>query len=245
MSFPLVHVKGELSVFIPACPFLAILYYEYVLTLPREIQYLWPPHNKQGWFTIACLLNRYLAVLGYLPAVVSFFFSGSSTTVRHYLEKCRLWLRLTEHSCKSLYTSHDECSSDRILSCDDLHTFRKILVVNIQIMAGCKFQEASFLLTGLDPHQVLCLVRVYALYSRSRRILALLLAIGLGTFINASVCFLPLDPQMFVFIFISSFFRKVMLVIAPRVGGEESHVISDIRGCNQYTPSIGCVAYPA
>ncbi|KAH9961866.1 hypothetical protein BGW80DRAFT_1357351 [Lactifluus volemus] len=142
----------------------AILYYEYALTLPREIQYLWPPHNKQGWFTTACLLNRYLAVIGHLPTVVSYFLSGSPTL------------------------------------CDDLHTFRKTLVVNMQIIAG-----------------LLCLVRVYALYSRSRRILSLLLTIGFGAIINASV----------------------MLVIAPRVGGEEILVISDIRGCNQFTPFIG------
>jgi Family of unknown function (DUF6533) len=199
VSLPLVHVKDELGVFILACPFLAILYYEYALTLPREIQYLWPPHNKLGWFTITCLLNRYLAVLGHIPAVVSYFLSGSKT-VRHYLETCRLWLRLTERSCKSLYTSHEECSSNRIRSCDDLHTFRKILVVTLQIIAGSRFREASFHLTGLDLHEVLCLVRVYALYRRSRRILALLLTIGLGAFINASVCFFSLDPQVFVFI---------------------------------------------
>jgi len=50
-----------------------ILYYDYILTLDREIQFLWPPHNKQGWFTMACLLNRYVPVLGYLPVVVSLF----------------------------------------------------------------------------------------------------------------------------------------------------------------------------
>ncbi|KAH9954554.1 hypothetical protein BGW80DRAFT_1258670 [Lactifluus volemus] len=35
-----------------------ILYYNYVLTLPQEIEFLWPP---RGWFTLACLLNRYLS----------------------------------------------------------------------------------------------------------------------------------------------------------------------------------------
>ncbi|KAH9963064.1 hypothetical protein BJV74DRAFT_799741 [Russula compacta] len=59
----------------------AILYYEYLLTLPREIQFLWPPHNKLGWFTFACLLNRYLPVLGHIPILASYFMimNGDST----------------------------------------------------------------------------------------------------------------------------------------------------------------------
>ena len=55
--------------------FLVVLYYDYILTLPREIEFLWPPHNKQGWFTMACLLNRYIPIVGYLPSVVSYFIS--------------------------------------------------------------------------------------------------------------------------------------------------------------------------
>jgi len=56
-----------------AWDFLVILYYDYILALDREIDFLWPPHNKCRWFTAACLLNRYISVLGYLPLVVSFF----------------------------------------------------------------------------------------------------------------------------------------------------------------------------
>ena len=53
--------------------FLVMLYYEYMLTLPREIQFLWPPHNKQGWFTLAFFLNRYIPMIGVLPIAVSYF----------------------------------------------------------------------------------------------------------------------------------------------------------------------------
>jgi hypothetical protein len=38
------------------------------------------------------------------------------------------------------------------------------------------------------PHLALCLVRVYALYSRSRLVLGFLLTISLGLFINIFVC---------------------------------------------------------
>ncbi|KAI0245619.1 hypothetical protein BJV78DRAFT_277528 [Lactifluus subvellereus] len=51
---------------------IVLLYYDYALTLSREIQFFWPPHNKQGWFSLTCLLNRYIPVFGYLPFVVSY-----------------------------------------------------------------------------------------------------------------------------------------------------------------------------
>jgi hypothetical protein len=53
--------------------FLVLLYYDYMLTLPREIQFLWPPHNKQGWFTLAFFINRYVPLIGFLPIAVSLF----------------------------------------------------------------------------------------------------------------------------------------------------------------------------
>ncbi|KAH9953184.1 hypothetical protein BC827DRAFT_167231 [Russula dissimulans] len=57
---------------------IVILYYDYILTLPREIEFLWLSHNKRGWFTTACLLNRYVPVLGYLPTVVEHFITLNS-----------------------------------------------------------------------------------------------------------------------------------------------------------------------
>jgi hypothetical protein len=59
--------------FLGLAAFLAMLYYDYLLTLPREIQFLWPPHNKQGWFTLACFLNRYIPIIGLIPVAVSYF----------------------------------------------------------------------------------------------------------------------------------------------------------------------------
>jgi len=50
-----------------------MLYYDYMLTLHREIQLLWPPHNEQGWFTLAFFINRYIPLIGVLPIVVSYF----------------------------------------------------------------------------------------------------------------------------------------------------------------------------
>ena len=61
--------------------FLVLLYYDYVLTLPREIQFLWPPHNEQGWFTLAFFINRYIPIIGVLPIAVSYLVPVN-TTVR-------------------------------------------------------------------------------------------------------------------------------------------------------------------
>jgi len=54
-----------------------ILYYDYIITLPGEIQFLWPPHNKQGWSMATWFLNRYIPLLGYLPTVLSYFITVS------------------------------------------------------------------------------------------------------------------------------------------------------------------------
>ena len=64
--------KTQRYIFFGSREFLVILYYDYVLTLPQEIQFLWPPHNKQGWFTLVCLSNRYIPMIGVLPVIISF-----------------------------------------------------------------------------------------------------------------------------------------------------------------------------
>ncbi|KAI0246875.1 hypothetical protein BJV78DRAFT_93988 [Lactifluus subvellereus] len=149
-----------------------ISYYDYALTLPREIQFLWPPHNKLGWFTLACLLNRYLPVFGQVPIVISYFVPGSLSV------------------------------------CHGLHEYRKIFVMALQVHAG-----------------LLCLIRVYALYGRSSLILGLLLAIGLGGVINATL----------------------LLATGNSSGREAGVVVTSIPGCTQYTPEItglyGAVAW--
>ncbi|KAH9962528.1 hypothetical protein BJV74DRAFT_871245, partial [Russula compacta] len=69
---------------------IVLLYYEYLLTLSREIQFLWPPHNKLGWFTFACLLNRYLPLFGHLPIFLPYLITASSD-VRPSCEGLRVY----------------------------------------------------------------------------------------------------------------------------------------------------------
>ena len=67
--------------------------------------------------------------------------------------------------------------------------YQELFMLVVQINAASTSQEySSYSLTYNIHHEVLCLVRVYALYGRSRRILGLLLVLGLGSIFTALVC---------------------------------------------------------
>ncbi|KAH9953074.1 hypothetical protein BC827DRAFT_1273858 [Russula dissimulans] len=145
---------------------MVILYYDYMLTLNREIELLWPPHNKQGWATTACLLNRYISVLGYLPLVVSFFIP--------------LDFPLFDRSCVGL------------------HAYFECLMTFAQFVTG-----------------ILCLIRVYAIYSKSRRILGFLAFTGgISLVVSAGAI-------------LASHYKS----------GNVIPVLSSFVGCSQFTPS--------
>jgi len=128
------------------------------------VEFLWPPHNKQGWFTTACLLNRYIPVFGHLPIVVSWFI--------------KLDFRF----------------------CVGLHIYHEWFVIIVQTHA-----------------LILCLVRVYALYGRSQRILAFLSFVGFMSFVTATGAILA----------------------GRHAGSEVIPVLSGFVGCAQYTPPAG------
>src|SRR6266404_5478142 len=46
---------------------LAILYYDYVLTFSREVEYFWPKSYRTSWISLLFFLNRYLAIFGNIP----------------------------------------------------------------------------------------------------------------------------------------------------------------------------------
>ncbi|KAH9953177.1 hypothetical protein BC827DRAFT_1159375 [Russula dissimulans] len=148
---------------------IVILYYDYILTLPREIKFLWPPDNKQGWVTTACLLSRYIPVLGYLPTLVSHFITLNS----------------------AMYVA---------AFCGGLHVYRELYLIFV---------------TGLVA--ALCIIRVYALYNCSRRVLGFL-----------------------VFAILMAFAIAMGAFFASRHKGVESihGLTSSIIGCFEFTPSV-------
>ena len=58
-----------------------ILYYDYVLTFSDEVVFFWPHENRVGWIASLYFLNRYVALLGYVPIVLRLL-PGSSSLFR-------------------------------------------------------------------------------------------------------------------------------------------------------------------
>ncbi|KAI0260291.1 hypothetical protein BC834DRAFT_552939 [Gloeopeniophorella convolvens] len=159
----------------------AILYYDYLLTISREICFVWPPVNKLGWVTTIYFLNRYLSMLGHAPVVFSYFIKGNLELYVAYMSlRSRQWLISP--------------------SCQFLHTYHEILEFVLQVLGG-----------------VLCIIRVHALYGRSRRVLMFLLSLSIVAIIIG--CW---------------------AIFTDRNSDVESiEVISNIPGCNQYVTTAG------
>jgi hypothetical protein len=73
-SFPL----GELAIIVShrvvayCRESLAILYYDYTLTFAREVEHFWPnPYRTGSWVSAIFFLNRYFAIFGHIPILVS------------------------------------------------------------------------------------------------------------------------------------------------------------------------------
>ncbi|KAH9960210.1 hypothetical protein BC827DRAFT_1376884 [Russula dissimulans] len=146
---------------------MVILYYDYMITLSREIQFLWPPHNKQGWITAVYLVNRYISVLGYLPLVVSFFIPLD------------LLLYVTA-------------------LCAGMHAYSQWLMIFTQTLTG-----------------FLCVVRVYAMYGKNRRLL--------GVFVITAVISVVTGAGAIL----ASYYK----------GGDVLPVLSSFGGCLTFMPS--------
>ncbi|KAI0264626.1 hypothetical protein BC834DRAFT_970579 [Gloeopeniophorella convolvens] len=63
-----------------------VLYYDYLLTLAREIEFFWPPKNRLGWASSLLLINRYVSIIGHIPILKSYLvlggFSGQAIVYR-------------------------------------------------------------------------------------------------------------------------------------------------------------------
>jgi hypothetical protein len=89
-------------------------------------------------------------------------------------------------------------------------------------------------------HGVLCLLRVYALYGRSRRILALLLSVGMGSIITTLVSRFLLTLSMHV----PTSVKVSFFLVHYYSGGETVTVVPTFRGCSRYTQDMEYVADP-
>ncbi|KAI0656193.1 hypothetical protein C8Q70DRAFT_921847 [Cubamyces menziesii] len=104
-----------------------ILWYDFVLTLPLEVERYWK--GGRSWASIFFFLNRYMTVLSHIPVVVEFF-AAMPESVR--------------------------CNR----RCRKLQLYHQILAALTQCIVG-----------------VLLMLRTYALYNRSRKVVYLLTSI--------------------------------------------------------------------
>ena len=126
--------------------FSAVLYYDYLLTLPLEVQFLWSPGN-QGWLTLACLTNRYLPLFGHIPLAVSYFRSQRVIPVRprSLIRVATTNLFASAHSVVSYCdTWLDE---QRLIkpphSCQGLHLYHEVFGIFMQSLAGRMYLDLS------------------------------------------------------------------------------------------------------
>ncbi|KAI6011353.1 hypothetical protein EDC04DRAFT_3121972 [Pisolithus marmoratus] len=154
-----------------AC-FAAILYYDYLLTLRREVDFFWMK-PRRSWMFVLFVANRYITLLSRVPAMVSTFWPrswGEDGT-----------LSATTH-CKVLRTTNASYPSCKTVAVHD-----QVTVITVQIIAG-----------------IIMIIRVYALYMKSRRVLlflvlVILAGIGVGCWAILSPSpstarFVPISP---------------------------------------------------
>ncbi|KAI6040481.1 hypothetical protein EDC04DRAFT_2995445 [Pisolithus marmoratus] len=131
-----------------------ILYYDYLLTLRREVDFFWmKPHGS--WMFALFVANRYITLLGRVPTMVG-----------------RFWPRSRGEDDTVLHPTNASYSSCKIVVVYD-----QWVIIAVQIIGG-----------------IIMIIRVYALYMKSRRVLLFLVAVilaGIGVGCWALLSALP------------------------------------------------------
>lgn len=79
----------------------AILYYDYTLTLPIEIDWFWK-RFKINWISLLYTSNRFLSLLGHIPIIIIYFSPMISENVRYFFpQKFALRLTLDSGRCRA------------------------------------------------------------------------------------------------------------------------------------------------
>ncbi|TFY56128.1 hypothetical protein EVG20_g9050 [Dentipellis fragilis] len=140
---------------------LVILYYDFVLTLPQEIELYWPSQHPLGWASSIFLANRYLTVLGHFPVLAELFLTYRQAGVRVFLDvSCR---RLTVGAFLSRRVASADL--DPVCSCIAIQGYHNYYIVLLQIFVAA-----------------LCFLRIYALYDRNVGVIWFFASLGIGAF---------------------------------------------------------------
>lgn len=160
--------------------FLAILYYDYFLTLPAEVTYFWLSRNKITWASSFFFMNRYLSLLGHIPV---FFESFDSVNIQGKTAvSVNCWLLI----CVTL-----DAHLLNLQLCETLLIYHQYYAVVMQLIVGGEFsyseKDIFDTLIAFCRNQVICMMRVYALYNLSRRVLGTLIVIATASVVVACV----------------------------------------------------------
>ncbi|KAF7300798.1 hypothetical protein MKEN_01305400 [Mycena kentingensis (nom. inval.)] len=126
-----------------------LLFYDYLLTLPWETARFWGSSFQPTAANVLFFLNRYVTLFGTVPVVMQYFWTGEAGEAKIAPRRC---------SCALLASTSEALISS---SCTSLATYHQYFVVFTQIIIG-------FML----------ILRTYALYQGSRRVLALMLVVA-------------------------------------------------------------------
>ncbi|KAF8491340.1 hypothetical protein F5888DRAFT_1909595 [Russula emetica] len=128
-----------------------ILYYDYILTFSREVEFFWPHENRVGWVSSLYFLNRYVAIFGHIPIVLRLIPGFESLFFR------KQGLFVFEFNT----LAH---SADLPISCKKVHQY-----------IGCLGLVLQFLVA------IPCATRVYALYNKNHYIFTGLIALMIAS----------------------------------------------------------------
>ncbi|KAG5728803.1 hypothetical protein E4T56_gene6226, partial [Termitomyces sp. T112] len=130
-----------------------LLYYDYALTLPAEIDRFWSTRSL-SWTSTFFYLNRYLSLFGHIPAIVRDFWMPVSS------DKVKVFAILLYIVLYTQRMANVRCE------CASLAVYHQYLIVIIQVIVG-----------------ILLIIRTYALYDRNLRVLLFTCACGLAVII--------------------------------------------------------------
>jgi hypothetical protein len=79
-----------------------------------------------------------------------------------------------------------------------MHAYSQWLMIFTQTLTGCTSYRSVLILhvlTSILLHKVLCVVRVYAMYGKNRRILGFLAFTAVISVVTGAVCLFPRDSK--------------------------------------------------
>ncbi|KAJ8474740.1 hypothetical protein ONZ51_g7017 [Trametes cubensis] len=127
-----------------------ILWYDFVLTLPLEVERYWK--GGRSWASIFFFLNRYMTVLSHIPVVVEFFATMPESCIVGVLLMLRTYA-LYNRSRKVVYLLTSICalggavsvSTDPMMGCSNT----KWAIVSVRGLHVPSFQDVA-IYTGCD-----------------------------------------------------------------------------------------------